>query len=257
MKLSYRDKIIFIVVIVIVILIAGFFLLIRPKFQEIDTAKANYEAKKQEQEEIDAKISTLPQLIENIKSVAKEIGEEQELFMTEQDPYLNEIYVREALESTGVEYKSISTTYATAGPITRYTVTPANLLAYDTKMNTDLYHELPQEVYDLYLETAPAGYPEATIGITSMELTFYGDKDLEDAYNVIDKLSQDEKTVILNSISSGDDTAETEGETRTEFTCVITVYSVYPLNVDKVMEEDGDWQQYIGQTPVTDETAAQ
>ena len=238
MKLSYRDKIIFIVVIVIVILIAGFFLLIRPKFQEIDTAKANYEAKKQEQEEIDAKISTLPQLIENIKSVAKEIGEEQELFMTEQDPYLNEIYVREALESTGVEYKSISTTYA-------------------TKMNTDLYHELPQEVYDLYLETAPAGYPEATIGITTMELTFYGDNELDDVYNVINKLSQDEKAVILNSVSSGDITAETEGETRTEFTCVITVYSVYPLNVDKVMEEDGDWQQYIGQKPVTDETAAQ
>ena len=251
MKLSYRDKIIFIVVIVIVILVVGFFLLVRPKFQEIDSARATYESKKQEQENIDAKISTLPQLIEDIKSVAKEVGEEQELFMVEQDPYLNEMYVREALESTGIEYKSISTTYTSAGPISRYTVTPANLLAYDNKMNADLYHELPDKVYDLYLGTdSSSSYQEATLG---MNISFYGDKNLDDVYNVINKLSQDEKAVILNTVSSGDITAEgDEDNSSAEFSCAITIYSVYPLNVDKVMEENGDWQQYIGQTPATD-----
>ncbi len=258
MKLSYRDKIIFIVVIIIVILVAGFFLLIRPKFQEIDSARANYEAKKQEQADIDAKISTLPQLIEDIKSVAKDVGEKQELFMAEQDPYLNEMYVREALESTGIEYKSISTTYTSAGPISRYTVTPEHLLAYDNKISADLYHELPEELYNNYLGVEPTAYPEETIGVTTMELNFYGDKELDDVYNVINKLSQDDKAVILNSVSSGDVTAESETDNgQTEFSCVITIYSVYPLNVDKVMEEDGDWQQYIGQTPASDEAAAQ
>lgn len=255
MKLSYRDKVIFIVVIVIVILIAGFFLLIRPKFQDVDAARAAYEAKQQEKTDIDTKISTLPQLIEDMKTSAQEVGEQQELFLTEQDPYLNETYVREALESLNLRYASITTEYAEANPITRYTVAPPEtLLAYDNKMNADLYHELPQEIYDKYLGTAAAGYPESIIGETTMTVVFYGDMQLDDVYNVIDKLSEDDKAVILNSVSSGDITEETDGDIT--FSCVITVYNIFPLNVDKVMEENDDWQQYLGQTPAAAEETA-
>ncbi|MDE7289774.1 MAG: hypothetical protein K2N71_09800, partial [Oscillospiraceae bacterium] len=94
MKLSYRDKVIFIVVIVIIILVAGFFLFIQPKFKEIEGAKYNLETKQQEKVELETKIASLSTIIDEIKAAADEIGEKQEIFLAEQDPYLNEIYLR-------------------------------------------------------------------------------------------------------------------------------------------------------------------
>ena len=174
MKLSYRDKVIFIVVIVIIILVAGFFLFIQPKFQEVESAKYNLESKKQERVEIETKIATLPNIIDDIKAVADEIGEKQGIFMEEQDPYLNETYIREALAAERLDIKSMDTTYTTAGEINRYTVRPAHVLAYENKISADLYNELPQEVYDAYNNVAPETYPNTIIGITTVNVTFGG-----------------------------------------------------------------------------------
>ena len=73
LKLSYRDKVIFIVVMVILVLVAGFFLLIRPKFEQVELAKETLAQKQQEKADIDAKIDTLPIIIDNLKATAEEI----------------------------------------------------------------------------------------------------------------------------------------------------------------------------------------
>lgn len=229
MKLSYRDKVVFIVVIVILILVAGFFLLIKPKFEEIDTAKYNLENAQAEKDSIDAKIATLPALIEDMKTAAKEIGEKQGIFMEEQHPYLNEMYIRDALSSVNPRYTAVSTTYTTAGAINRYTVGKRNILAYENKMIADLYEELPQEVYDEYNRVAPPSYPGSVIGVTTMSLTFENDANYRTAYNVINRLAQDEKAIIVNSIGFN--------EEAEQMSCALTLYSINPLNVEKVLEE--------------------
>lgn len=237
MKLSYRDKVIFIVAIVLIILVAGFFLLIKPKFAEIDTAKYNLSVKQQERADIDAKIATLPTIIEDLKKTAEEIGEKQELFLEEQDPYLNETYIREAIPN--IEIKSMSTNYTSASSLNRYTVTPAHVLVYDNKMNADLYNELPQEVYDVYNNVPAEAYPSVIIGTTTMSFTIASDLALRDAYNVIDRIADDEKAIILNTVST--DTNDVEGDvTSRDVTYNITMYSVFPLNIEQVLQESDE-----------------
>lgn len=238
MKLSYRDKVIFIVAIVILVLVAGFFLLIRPKFQEIEVAQSNYEVKVAEKESIDAKIGTLPTIVQNMKTVATAIGDEQGIFLEEQDPYMNERYIRDILKDENIEIKAMNTTYAAASALNRYVVTPANLLAYENKINTDLYNELPQEIYDLYNGVEPPMYPNAIIGVTTMEVT-YTCEDIADDLSVLDKIAADEKTIILNTIESSTEVEIDENgiEAAREATITLTMYSIFPLNVEQVLQE--------------------
>ena len=236
MKLSYRDKAIFIVAIIIIILVAGFFLLIRPKFQEIEVAQANYETKVAEREAVDAKIGTLPTIVSDLKAAATSVGEVQGVFLQEQDPYLNEIYIREALARERIKIVSMNTTYTSAGGIGRYVVTPAHILVYENKMNTDLYNELPEEVYNVYYGVGAPEYPGAVIGVTTVTLTYECD-DIDVDFSVIDRLAADEKTIILNTINAG--VENPEDGTRTS-TCVITMYSIFPLNVEQVLQESDE-----------------
>ena len=86
MKLSYRDKVIFVAAIVIIIIVAGIFVFIKPKFEEMNYAKSALQAKQSEQADVEAKINTLPDIVAALKSAAQDVGEIQEYFMPEQDP---------------------------------------------------------------------------------------------------------------------------------------------------------------------------
>lgn len=237
MKLSYRDKVIFIVAIVIIIIVAGIFVFIKPKFEEISSAEYALEQKQAERDEIDTKIASLPVIIQNVKDIAQEIGEKQPLFLEEQDPYLNETYIREALPN--VDITSMNTEYTVAENLGRYIVNPAHILTYDNKMNADLYNELPQEVWDQYNGVQREAFPGVIIGTTNMTFTIKSDLALRDAYAVMDRLAEDEKAIILNTVAT--DTTEPEsGEdaaTDRDVTYDITMYSVFPLNVEQVLQE--------------------
>ncbi len=239
LKLSYRDKVIFIVVMVILVLVAGFFLFIKPKFEQVENAKAAFEAKQQEKIDIETKIGTLPDLIDSLKKTAEEIGEKQEIFLDEGHPYVNETYIRELFKELNVEVVNMNTEYTEAKDIIRYTVDPKNILTYDNKMNADLYNELPQEVYDQYNGVERPSYPSTIIGTTQMTVTFNSDIRLDDAYKVMDRMAEDEKTIILNTINTGDLNEESE-EPERSVAITLTMYSIFPLNVDKVLEETAE-----------------
>lgn len=235
LKLSYRDKVIFIVVMVILVLVAGFFLLIKPKFQDVETAKHNLETKQQEKTDIDTKISTLPGLIQSMKDAAETIREKQEIFLLAGQPYEGENYIREFLNELDIEIMAMNTNYPEASAISRYIVEPENIFAYDNMMTADIYEELPEEVYNKYNNVKRESYPDAIIGVTNMTVTFRSDVRGEDIYAVIDRIADDEKTIILNTISTeAADADETEG---IETNAYLTLYSIHPLNVDKVLEE--------------------
>ena len=235
LKLSYRDKVIFIVVMVILVLVGGFFLLIKPKFQDVERAQRNLETKQQEKMDIDAKISTLPGLIQSMKDAATSIKEKQEIFLPEGMPYENENYVREFLNELNIEINSMTTSYTKAAGISRYVVNKEHILTYKNKMNADIYEELPEEVYNKYNGVKRESYPSATIGVTNMTVTFSSPVNSQDVYEVIDRIADDEKTIILNTVSTD---VVTSGESEKVETSVnLTLYSIYPLNVEKVLEE--------------------
>lgn len=236
LKLSYRDKVIFIVVMIILVLVGGFFLLIKPKFQDVEKAKSNLATKQQQKTDIDTKISTLPGLIQAMKDSATEIKEKQEIFLPEGHPYENENYIRAFLNELDIQLASMNTNYTEALPISRYVVEEKHILAYDNKMKADIYKELPEEVYNKYNNVVREPYADAIIGVTNMTVSFKSDLELEDVYNVIDRIADDEKTIILNTVSTAEVPLDNE-EPHVMSTVNLTLYCIYPLNVDKVMEE--------------------
>lgn len=250
LKLSYRDKVIFIVVMVILVLVAGFFLFIRPKYEQVNLAKDTFTAKQQEKIDIDTKIGTLPDIIQNMKDVAEEIGEKQEIFLEEAHPYVNETYIRDVLSSLNLEITDMNTEYTTASEINRYTVEKQHYLAYDNKINADLYNELPQEVYDLYNNVEAPVYPNTIIGVTNMTVTLnLGNNSINKVYDIMDRLAEDEKTIVLNSISAE---SNPDAENGAEASLNITMYSIFPLNVEEVLKETDDVKPI---EPAAEETA--
>lgn len=253
MKLSYRDKVIFVVAIVLVIIIVGIFVVIKPKFEEMNRAKLALENKQSEQADVQSKMDTLPDIVKQIKAVAKEVGEIQEVFLPQQDPYLNEQFVREIL-GNNVDTLSMSTEYTMADNIASYIVEPKNIVSYDLLVNGDLYNELPQEVYDNYNGTGELTGEEMVIGVTSINVSFRDRADYSGIYKFIDAVKDNGKTIIVtNFLREGNSESEV---TEIESNISLVMYSIYPLNVDKVMEESEEFvfdPNLVVET--TDETA--
>lgn len=233
MKLSYRDKVIFVAAIVIVIIVAGIFLFIKPKFNEMNKAKLALEKKQTEQQDVNAKIDSLADIVAQLKSTAQDVEAIQDGFMIEQDPYLNEQYVRDIL-GNNVTTLSMDTRYTEVGNLTQYVVNPKNVVAYDLLMSGDIYNELPQEVYDVYNKNANRQGGRCTIGVTNMTVIYRDRVDYSGIYKFIDAVKDSGKTIIVTTFTKGEDE---ESATETDSTIQLRMYSIYPLNVEKVMEE--------------------
>lgn len=237
MKLSYRDKVIFVAAIVIIIIVAGIFVFIKPKFEEMNYAKSALQAKQSEQADVEAKINTLPDVVAALKSAAQDVGEIQEYFMPEQDPYLNEQYVREIL-GNNVTVRGMNTQYTSADDIEQYVVNAQNIAACDIFIDSDLYNELPQEVYDAYNKANKRTGGSSIIGVTSMTVDYRDKMDYSGLYKFIDAVKEDGKTIIVTEFNKGEDeqsAAEVEGSIN------LKIYSIYYLDTDKVMEESDEF----------------
>ncbi len=234
MKLSYRDKVIFIVVMVILVLVAGFFLLIKPKFEAVDVAKYNLENKQAEWTKLEEKIATYPDIVKNMKTNLDQIAEQQQIFLENSYPYLNERYIREALAEVNVIVTTVDTKYTTADKIQKYVVGNENILAYENQINADIFNELPQEVYDEYNNVVPETPASSVVGVTTMSFNFDSDIELRDAYAVIDRLAEDEKAIILNTISSA---IEDTTEPTQSLSAQLTIYTIYPLDTERLKDE--------------------
>lgn len=249
MKLSYRDKVIFVAAIVIVILVVGIFIIIKPKFEDMNAAKLALESKQTERADVEAKINTLSDIVASLKSTAQEVEEVQANFMIEQDPYLNEQYVREIL-GNNVQVLSMDTQYTSADSLTAYVVNPENVTVCDIFINSDIYQELPQEVYDVYNNVGNRTGDSCVIGVTTMNIGYRDKLDHAGIYKFIDAVKDNGKTIIVTNFSK----AEANGDrTEVDNSLELVIYSIYPLNVEKVMEESDEFVF----VPVESEVAAE
>ena len=274
MKLSYRDKVIFICAVVVIILIAGFFLFIKPKYTDMGYAKSALETKQSEKADVEAKINTLPQLVEQLKASAEGVndiqtyffsavseddkttidvnGTEADVYSKEQAPYQIEQIIHDMLDSAGVEVTSISTAYTVGGQFNEYMVPTKNAYAYDLLIQADLYNELPQSVYDVYNKVAAASGDNIVIGVTNMSIGYKDSFALTKLFKFIDEVADDERTMSILSVSSSEEKGDA---TETEGNIDMVLYSIMPLNVDKIMEEN-DTVEIVPVEETTEEPAA-
>lgn len=255
MKLSYRDKVIFVCVIVVIILVAGVFLFIKPKFEEMNYAKIALEAKQVERDDLQAKIDTFPQLVETLKNTAGEVEELQSYFLTEQDPYLNEQFIHEILDKNNVEVTGMETAYTIAGELREYVVVPSNVTAFDLLVSGDIYNELPQEVYDVYNDTVVERGDSVVIGVTDVTVSYKDTYDITKVMKFVDEIAEYGKTMNIVSVAKSDESNAVENETNG--TLALRLYSIYPLNVEKVMEEADEIQLVPVEETAADETVTE
>lgn len=241
MKLSYRDKVIFICAIVVIIFVAGFFLFIKPKYGEMNSAKAQLEVKQAEWADIEAKINTLPDLVTQLKALAEEVKDIQEPFLSAVDengkqvqPYQHEQFVKEMLDACNLEITSMNTSYTAGASLNEYMVAVKNVYSYELLMQADLYNELPQEVYDNYNKVTAGNGSNIVLGVTELTVGYKDTFELDKLFKFIDNIAEDERTMSVLSVSSSE---KSEGENETEGSINMRLYSLYKLNTDKVAEE--------------------
>ncbi|MBQ8780844.1 MAG: hypothetical protein IJZ72_04150 [Oscillospiraceae bacterium] len=235
MKLSYRDKVIFICAIVAIILVAGFFLFIKPKYDEMTVAKSYLQDKESEKAKIEEKIGTLSDLVEQVKETAKTVDEIQERFFVYQDPYLTEQVIYDIIEETGLEVMGMTTPYVVPGEVENYTISIENIETYELLMQGDLYNELPQEVQDVYNKASGTAIVNQVVGITELDINYKDDAELEKVVQLMDAFAEDDRTVRVKNYYRTYDVDSTVD--KIQGTINLELYHIFPLNVEKVMEE--------------------
>ena len=243
MKLSYRDKVIFIVVIVLIVLAVGFFVFVKAKIQESKDMQANLEVKQEELDEVHAKIDTLEPLKQQLKNDIKEVDELQAPFMDEQLTFEADQYIYEILSGIpDVKILSMTLTGEDAGALSPYYY-QRNTLAYDLKMNSDLTGDsLDQDVYDKYYNTFPAAPENAIVAVDTIELEIAipikdNQPDWDTAMAIVDAFADHEKTLYLSSFGGAEslvEDPETKEPISSTIKITVNVYSVYKMDTSKV-----------------------
>lgn len=256
MKLSRRDKIIFIILIVVAVFIAGGLLLIKPKYEDMQAAQARLEAKEAEKQQLQDKIDTLPGLQQQLKDDVKEVDESQKVFLNEREyneahkisPWIKNIVAPEGSE---LEITSIKLSDSTPQTISEYRAFETNA-NYQMKFDADIAHQLDDETYWQHENSYPAAMPNVTVGGTVVDINYEipaSDEAWETLYKVIDDIKDNKENIFLNTCSATyKDVAATleerdaqtatpgaaEEEPKIEGSFKITIYEVYHMDPDDV-----------------------
>lgn len=260
MKLSRRDKIIFLILVVAAVFVAGGLLLIKPQYENMEAAQARLAAKEQERDELQAKIDRLPGLEQQLKDDVNKVSETQKSFLNEREyneAHKISMYIKDVLmkDNPTLEVMAIDFTDSTATNLDQYTAYETNA-NYDMKFNADIAHQMGDEEYWMHENNYPQRMPSATVGGTVVKMSYRcPPEDYETVYKMMDAVADNKENIYLNTISAeykeaeGDAAqaqtqaatpaapGEEEEEAYIEGDITITVYEVYymdPADVDKV-----------------------
>ncbi|MBP0965925.1 MAG: hypothetical protein J5999_11650 [Oscillospiraceae bacterium] len=233
MKLSQRDKVIFLAVVAFLTILLGGVLFVKPKYEEMKSTEVTLEEKRNEKTATDDKIGTLESKKEELKKAVKDVEEIQEMFIPhletfEVEPFLFEIISESDIEITASEYELM-----TASELKNY-VYQKNAVAYPMRMDADLNGELPQEVVDAYNQvkvSAPAG---VKVGLTTAKISFRGP--FEDIEAALDNFASQDKTVIVTGLEGKSSDAKEANAGEAEEKGPEGILTVYVFHIEHMAE---------------------
>ncbi|MCL2053817.1 MAG: hypothetical protein FWG90_05165 [Oscillospiraceae bacterium] len=231
-KLSYRDKVIFIVIICLIVLVVGTLVIVRPKVDDMTLVRQQLDVKQAELDEVNRKIATMPDLVDTIKASAEGIRDLQVPFYEEADPYIMEQAVTDILSGRNITVMEVKTNYAMADLLFKYRVLPHHAIAYGMKMSADLFNELPEEVYREYNGERIGEPPSVFLGVTQMEFSIDAASGIEELLNCLTDIASDDKTILVTSTR-----CERLAKEEDKDTMNISMFSIVPLDVDRVIED--------------------
>lgn len=252
MKLSYRNKVILVVVLALLTIVAGYIWIITPKINERKAAVDERAAVQAEEQALKDKIASLPTLIERLKEIALSVEETQSAFYIEDENFKADQYIYNIIKDTGVEITSLTVSDKSVYPITEYILPYYNVIGYDLKINGDLYGELSEEEYNAYNNISPAAPEPKNIGLTTVTINFIsGSSFKEGRTQLLNAIENDEKTVILTSLSAGEGGGDVDEETNEVSTsCTINIFTIKPMNIEEVLKEG---EEQTEESPASEE----
>lgn len=230
MKLSRRDKVILLCVIVAAICIAGYLLLIKPKYAEMQASNDRLAAKEAERAEVEDKIATLEGLKKRLEDDVNNVVKDQKEFVSEKEVYDTQqisAYIMNLLEPSGISITNMSVPLLSPDTLEAYTYNK-NALAYEMRVNADLARELPEEVYYAYNNSYPEPPPTVQIGLSTLTVVFT----FEESQQVLDAvqlIADHEKDIYLVNVSTEITPVEGEEEVP-QGQMIIEFYTINPLD---------------------------
>lgn len=215
MKLSQRDKVIFLAVVAFLTILLGGVLFVKPKYQEMKSTEVTLSEKQNEKQATEDKIGTLESKKEELKKAVKDVEEIQEMFIPHMETFEVEPFLFEIISESDVEITASDYSLMSAEQLQNY-VYKKNAVAYPMRMDADLNGELPQEVIDAYNQVVPTAPEGVKVGLTVAEISFKGA--FEDVEAALDNFASQDKTVIVTAVegksadAKGGDSAEGEEE---------------------------------------------
>ena len=248
MKLSRRDRIIFIIGIVIIILVVGVLLLIKPKYEESKASEEKLVTKEGERDELQRKIDTLPELKAQLEKDVNSVLDRQKLFLEEKDyeeSYEISMYLMDLLAESDLEVVSTNLQDVEKQPLEAYVI-QTNTAVYDLKAYSDIARQLPDYFYYSYEQNWPPKPDKVDVAVSMVTIGYRTElENFEGIYNAIDMIAECDKSIYLDTIgaeivtqdsfTSTDATAETEtDQPYIEGEMTITVYELTYMNKEDI-----------------------
>lgn len=233
--MSYRDKMIILVISIIIILVAGFFALIKPKYDTLVADTATYETTKTEWDGIQQKLDAIPTLKDTITKayntakadadlfINTSMGEVNDTFATDRVNYVIDQYVQPAIDESNL--KTLEMTFGTAGMVNMeyYYYTP-NVVTYSLLEAADLNGNYAEIVSDeLMTQTIFTERESAEMIAQNIAVHVKGTR--ENLMTFLDKIKEDENAILVDKVEIADYKFQggLDGEGATEIRDVVTI----------------------------------
>lgn len=233
--MSYRDKMIILVISIIIILVAGFFALIKPKYDTLVADTATYETTKTEWDGIQQKLDAIPTLKDTITKayntakadadlfINTSMGEVNDTFATDRVNYVIDQYVQPAIDESSL--KTLEMTFGTAGMVNMeyYYYTP-NVVTYSLLEAADLNGNYAEIVSDeLMTQTIFTERESAEMIAQNIAVHVKGTR--ENLMTFLDKIKEDENAILVDKVEIADYKFQggLDGEGATEIRDVVTI----------------------------------
>ena len=245
--MSYRDKMILIIISIVVVLVAGFFALIKPKYQALVADKATYETTKADADDVQRKLDEIPVLQQTIKdtyNAAKEVAamfvntvfeDENETLLIDKAQYHLDQYIQTAIDESQLKISSLSCFPRQPQTIEYYYYTP-NAVTYSLLEAADVNGNYAAKVDDaMSVDSLLSERETSEVMVTNFDISATGKR--EDIMTFIDKIKEEENAIAITSLAISDYTFSggLESSTREEVnpeTGEVTVVTVGPASAD-------------------------
>lgn len=202
MKLNYRDKVILGIVLAIAILLAGYFMLIKPKNEDIKSNKATLEDLEKTEREYKQKISQIEPLKEGIGNIVKETKEVTKHFVPIEDvnnPVKLDRFMQHFAVENNIRVLDLAVGDMSESTIGYYYIERGSDVGSGLREFADINGKYQADIDAAKAEGAQLSEREpGNVLQTQYGITAKGKK--EDLWKLMDAIEKQDKTIIINSV---------------------------------------------------------